>query len=97
MNKSKFDDKKFLDKLHAWWRAANYLSVGQMYLRSNPLLLEELKAEDVKMYPIGHWGTIPGQNLIYAHLNRLINKYDLEMFYIEGQDTVDKLWFLTHI
>lgn len=84
MNHSNFDDKKYLDKLHAWWRAANYLSVGQMYLRKNPLLLEELKPEDIKMYPIGHWGTIPGQNLIYAHLNRVINKYDLEMFYIEG-------------
>ncbi|MEA4276371.1 phosphoketolase family protein [Mycoplasma sp. 21DD0573] len=84
MKKTLFDSKNYLDKVHAWWRAANYLSVGQMFLRNNPLLREELKAEDVKMYPIGHWGTIPGQNLIYAHLNRVINKYDLEMFYIEG-------------
>ncbi|QCZ36928.1 phosphoketolase family protein [Mycoplasma nasistruthionis] len=81
---SKFDQKDYLDKVHAWWRAANFLSVGQIYLRNNPLVKGGLKAEDVKMYPIGHWGTIPGQNLIYAHLNRVINKYDLEMFYIEG-------------
>ncbi|VEU76006.1 phosphoketolase family protein [Mycoplasmopsis columboralis] len=84
MSKKIYNKKSYLNKLHAWWRAANYLSVGQMYLKNNPLLLEELKAEDVKLYPIGHWGTIPGQNLIYAHLNRLINKYDLDMFYIEG-------------
>ncbi|WP_322935210.1 phosphoketolase family protein [Mycoplasmopsis felis] len=84
MKKTQFDDKKYLDKVHAWWRAANYLSVAQMYLHKNPLLHEELKAEHVKKYPIGHWGTIPGQNLIYAHLNRVINKYDVEMFYISG-------------
>ncbi|VEU71207.1 phosphoketolase family protein [Mycoplasmopsis glycophila] len=84
MNKKEFSTKEYLDKVHAWWRAANYLSVGQIYLRNNPLLKGGLKAEDVKMYPIGHWGTIPGQNLIYAHLNRVINKYDLDMFYIEG-------------
>ncbi|UUM19530.1 MULTISPECIES: phosphoketolase family protein [unclassified Mycoplasma] len=76
--------KSYLNKIHAWWRAANYLSLGQMYLKNNPLLLEELKPEDIKLYPIGHWGTIPGQNLIYAHLNRVINKYNLDMFYIEG-------------
>lgn len=84
MSKTNFDSKKYLDKIHAWWRAANYLSVGQMYLKNNPLLQEPLKDEDIKIYPIGHWGTIPGQNLIYAHLNRVINKYDLNMFYIEG-------------
>ncbi|QGZ97811.1 phosphoketolase [Mycoplasma sp. NEAQ87857] len=84
MKKTIFDEQKYLDKVHAWWRAANFLSVGQIYLRNNPLVKNGLKAEDVKMYPIGHWGTIPGQNLIYAHLNRVINKYDLNMFYIEG-------------
>lgn len=84
MLKKTYDKRSYLEKLHAWWRAANYLSVGQMYLKDNPLLLDELKPEDVKLYPIGHWGTIPGQNLIYAHLNRVINKYDLDMFYIEG-------------
>ena len=68
----------------AWWRAANYLSVGQIYLKDNPLLRRTLKPEDVKKHPIGHWGTIPGQNFIYVHLNRIINKYDLNMFYIEG-------------
>ncbi|VEU58737.1 Xylulose-5-phosphate phosphoketolase [Mycoplasmopsis gallinacea] len=83
-DKKFFDSKEYLNKIHAWWRAANYLSAGQIYLRNNPLLHEELKADDIKIYPIGHWGTIPGQNLIYAHLNRVINKYDLEMFYIEG-------------
>ncbi|QNM93691.1 phosphoketolase family protein [Mycoplasma sp. Pen4] len=84
MNKSLFNEQKYLDKVHAWWRAANFLSVAQIYLRNNPFLKGGLKAEDVKMYPIGHWGTIPGQNLIYAHLNRVINKYGVEMFYIEG-------------
>ncbi|WP_406614087.1 phosphoketolase [Mycoplasma corogypsi] len=84
MKKTKFDSKEYLAKVHGWWRAANYLSVGQMYLKDNPLLEGGLKAEDVKVYPIGHWGTIPGQNLIYAHCNRVINKYDLNMFYISG-------------
>ncbi|WP_416756252.1 phosphoketolase [Mycoplasma aquilae ATCC BAA-1896] len=84
MKKTLFDEKQYLDKVHAWWRAANFLSVAQIYLRNNPLMKGGLKAEDVKMYPIGHWGTIPGQNLIYAHLNRVINKYGVDMFYIEG-------------
>ncbi|MEX1428715.1 phosphoketolase [Enterococcus sp. GC40] len=76
--------KEYFDKMTAWWRAANYLSVGQLYLKDNPLLRRTLKPEDVKKHPIGHWGTIPGQNFIYVHLNRVINKYDLNMFYIEG-------------
>ena len=79
-----FDSKAYLDKVDAWWRAANYLSVGQMYLRDNPLLDREVTADDVKITPIGHWGTIAGQNFVYAHLNRVINKYYLNMFYIEG-------------
>ncbi|WP_029513169.1 phosphoketolase family protein [Mycoplasmopsis primatum] len=79
-----FDTKEYLQKVDAWWRAANYLSVGQMYLRNNPLLNRPLTADDVKVYPIGHWGTVPGQNFIYAHLNRAINKYDLNMFFISG-------------
>ncbi|MBS4462885.1 phosphoketolase family protein [Aerococcaceae bacterium zg-B36] len=79
-----FDDKSYLDKVDKWWRAANYISVAQMYLKDNPLLRRELSNEDVKLTPIGHWGTISGQNFIYAHLNRVINKYDLDMFYIEG-------------
>ncbi|HGW3994620.1 TPA: phosphoketolase [Enterococcus faecium] len=79
-----YSSKEYFDKMAAWWRAANYLSVGQLYLKDNPLLRRTLKPEDVKKHPIGHWGTIPGQNFIYVHLNRVINKYDLNMFYIEG-------------
>ncbi|EPM7559302.1 phosphoketolase family protein [Enterococcus faecium] len=79
-----YSSKEYFDKMTAWWRAANYLSVGQIYLKDNPLLRHTLKPEDVKKHPIGHWGTIPGQNFIYVHLNRVINKYDLNMFYIEG-------------
>ncbi|AXY24863.1 phosphoketolase [Suicoccus acidiformans] len=79
-----YDSKEYLELVDAWWRAANYLSVGQMYLRDNPLLKREISADDVKINPIGHWGTISGQNFVYAHLNRVINKYDLNMFYIEG-------------
>ena len=76
-----YSSKEYFDKMTAWWRAANYLSVGQIYLKDNPLLRRTLKPEDVKKHPIG---TIPGQNFIYVHLNRIINKYDLNMFYIEG-------------
>lgn len=79
-----FDSKEYLGKVDAWWRATNYISVAQMYLRDNPLLRRPLQESDVKIHPIGHWGTIAGQNFIYAHLNRVINKYDLNMFYIEG-------------
>ncbi|MBN0919291.1 phosphoketolase family protein [[Mycoplasma] gypis] len=79
-----YSTNEYFDKMDAWFRAANYLSAGQIYLRNNPLLKKPLSKEDVKIYPIGHWGTIPGQNFIYLHLNRVINKYDLEMFYIEG-------------
>ncbi|HFX3850410.1 TPA: phosphoketolase [Enterococcus faecium] len=79
-----YSSKEYFDKMTAWWRAANYLSVGQLYLKDNPLLRRTLKPEDVKKHPIGHWGTIPGQNFIYVHSNRVINKYDLNMFYIEG-------------
>lgn len=79
-----YDSKDYLKYVDAYWRAANYLSVGQLFLRDNPLLQSELKAEDVKIKPIGHWGTIAPQNFIYAHLNRVILKYDLNMFYIEG-------------
>ena len=79
---SDFNSKHYLEKVDAWWRAANYISVAQMYLKDNPLLKTEVEAKDVKIHPIGHWGTIAGQNFIYAHLNRVINKYDLNMFYI---------------
>ncbi|MBP3041370.1 phosphoketolase family protein [Bacillaceae bacterium Marseille-Q3522] len=79
-----YSSQDYLDKVDAFWRAANYISVGQLYLKDNPLLREPLKASDLKVKPIGHWGTIPGQNFIYAHLNRTIKKYDVNMFYIEG-------------
>ncbi|MCP0886537.1 phosphoketolase family protein [Ligilactobacillus sp. WILCCON 0076] len=79
-----YSSTEYLNKIDAYWRAANYVSVGQLYLKNNPLLRHPLKADDVKVKPIGHWGTIAGQNFIYAHLNRVINKYNLDMFYIEG-------------
>ncbi|MBN1803883.1 MAG: phosphoketolase family protein [Sedimentisphaerales bacterium] len=75
---------ELLRKINAYWRAANYLSVGQLYLCDNPLLREPLKSEHVKSMLLGHWGTTPGQNFIYVHLNRVIKKYDLNMFYISG-------------
>src|SRR5438876_7128404 len=68
----------------AWWRAANYLSVGQIYLLDNPLLREPLRVEHVKPRLLGHWGTTPGQNFVYAHLNRVIKEYDLDVIYISG-------------
>ncbi len=73
-----------LRKTDAYWRAANYLSVGQIYLYDNPLLREKLTLAHVKPLVVGHWGTTPGQNFIYVHLNRVIKKYDLNMFYIAG-------------
>ena len=79
-----YSSKEYFAKLDAYWRAANYISVGQLYLKDNPLLRCPLESSDVKAKPIGHWGTIAGQNFIYAHLNRVINKYDLNMLYIEG-------------
>lgn len=79
-----YSSKEYFAKLDAYWRAANYISVGQLYLKDNPLLRRPLESSDVKAKPIGHWGTIAGQNFIYAHLNRVINKYNLNMLYIEG-------------
>jgi len=73
-----------LSKLNAYWRAANYLSVGQIYLYANPLLREPLKLEHIKPRLLGHWGTTPGLNFIYVHFNRLIKKYDLNVIYIAG-------------
>ncbi|MCH9812053.1 phosphoketolase family protein [bacterium] len=77
-------EEDMLEKIDAYWRAANYLSVGQLYLYDNPLLKKPLKLSHVKPLVVGHWGTTPGQNFIYVHLNRVINKYDLNMFYISG-------------
>ena len=76
--------KEMLAKLDAYWRAGNYLSVGQIYLYDNALLKKPLKLEHVKPMLLGHWGTTPGQNFIYTHLNRVINKYDLDMIYLSG-------------
>ena len=73
-----------LNKLDAYFRASNYLSVGQLYLLDNPLLKRRLEFSDVKKKLVGHWGTVPGQNFIYTHLNRVIKKYDLNMIYISG-------------
>jgi xylulose-5-phosphate/fructose-6-phosphate phosphoketolase len=77
-------DPEQLRKIDAYWRAANYLSVGQIYLCDNPLLREPLKLSHVKQLLLGHWGTTPGQNFIYAHLNRVIKQHDLNMIYISG-------------
>src|ERR1700739_606875 len=73
-----------LDAIDAWWRAANYLSVGQIYLLGDPLLAEPLRPEQVKPRLLGHWGTTPGLNLIYAHLNRVISRQDLDVIYVCG-------------
>ncbi len=73
-----------LHRIDAYWRAANYLSVGQIYLFDNPLLKEPLLKEHVKPRLLGHWGTTPGLNFIYAHLNRVIDKHDLSMIFITG-------------
>ena len=76
--------KEELRKMHAYWRAANYLSVGQIYLYENPLLREALKIGHIKPRLLGHWGTTPGLNFIYVHFNRLIKKHALNVIYITG-------------
>ena len=73
-----------LERMDAYWRAANYLAVGQIYLLDNPLLREPLHAKHIKPRLLGHWGTTPGQNFIYVHLNRIITEHDLDMIYISG-------------
>ena len=73
-----------LRRMDAYWRAANYLAVGQLYLCGNPLLKQPLALADVKLMLLGHWGTTPGQNFIYVHLNRVIRQYDLDMIYVSG-------------
>ena len=73
-----------MQMLDTWWRAANYLSVGQIYLLANPLLREPLVREHIKPRLLGHWGTTPGLNFIYAHLNRIIRARDLDMIYVIG-------------
>lgn len=73
-----------LKNINAYLRAANYLSVGQLYLKDNPLLREKLTLDQIKPNVVGHWGTAPGQNFVYVHLNRIIKKYNLDMIYISG-------------
>ncbi|MFZ0939908.1 MAG: hypothetical protein WAN63_10790, partial [Candidatus Sulfotelmatobacter sp.] len=75
---------EMVDKMNRYWRAANYLCIGQIYLFENPLLRKPLKAEQIKPRLLGHWGTSPGQNLIYIHLNRLIKEQDANIIYIAG-------------
>ena len=70
--------------MNAWWRAANYLSVGQVYLLANPLLREKLSLEHVKKRLLGHFGTVPGLNFIYVHLNRIIRARDVNVLFIAG-------------
>ena len=77
-------DRDELKRLDAYWRAANYLSVGQIYLLANPLLREPLKSEHIKPRLLGHFGTVPGLNLIYVHMNRAIRQRDLNAIYVTG-------------
>ena len=75
---------EYLEKMNAYWRAANYLAAAQLYMLDNPLLREPLTRDQVKKKIVGHWGTVPGQNFVYTHLNRAIKKYDLDMVLISG-------------
>ena len=84
MADDKFLSEEYLSDLNAYWRAANYLAATQLYLLDNPLLKEPLTREQIKKKIVGHWGTVPGQNFVYAHINRAINKYDLDMVLISG-------------
>ena len=76
--------QEMLEKMNAYWRAANYLSAGQLYLLDNPLLKEPLTMDQIKKKIVGHWGTVPGQNFIYVHCNREIKRYDLDMILLSG-------------
>ena len=84
MDKNQTITEEYLKKIDAYWRAANYLSAAQLYLLDNPLLTEPLRPEHVKKKIVGHWGTVPGQNFVYAHLNRVIKKYDQDMILLSG-------------
>lgn len=79
-----YNSKEYFEKLDQYFRATNYLSVAQLYLLDNPLLKEPLSVKHIKKKIVGHWGTVPGQNFVYAHCNRVINKYDLNMMLISG-------------
>ncbi|WP_312280101.1 phosphoketolase family protein [Oscillibacter sp.] len=76
--------EEYLEKMDAYWRAANYLSAAQLYLLKNPLLREPLRADQIKKKIVGHWGTVPGQNFVYVHLNRIIKQYDQDMIFLSG-------------
>ena len=82
--KDRYTNKKYIDKLNKYFNATNYLTVAQLYLQDNPLLKRELEKKDIKNKIVGHWGTCAGQNFVYAHLNRVINKYNLDMLLISG-------------
>ena len=84
MKKIDYNSASYLKKVDRWWRAANYLSAAQLYLLKNPLLRDPFKKSDLKRKIVGHWGTVPGQNFIYAHCNRVINKYDQNMILLSG-------------
>ena len=84
MGKLNYNSDEYFEKLDKYFRAANYLSVAQLYLLKNPLLRTPLKKDDIKTRIVGHWGTITGQNFVYAHLGRVINKYDVNMIYVSG-------------
>lgn len=84
MKASIYETQEYLERLDGFWRAANYLSVGQLYLKDNPLLERKIVKDDLKIHPIGHWGTIAGQNFIYAHLNRVIQKYGVDLLFLSG-------------
>ena len=88
-----YDSKDYLTMLDKYWRASNYLSACQLYLLDNPLLKRSLKKEDIKKKIVGHWGTVPGQTFVYTHLNRIINKYDLDMIYISTKFVTSCLMF----
>ena len=84
--------QEYLKKMDAYWRAANYLGAAQLYLLDNPLLREPLTMDHIKKKIVGHWGTVPGQNFVYVHLNRVIKKYDQDMILISGPGARWKLF-----
>src|SRR5579863_2856429 len=75
---------ELLGRMHRYWQAANYLTIGQIYLQANPLLREPLRPEHIKPRLLGHWGTSPGLSFIYVHLNRLITEHDADVMYVAG-------------
>ncbi len=84
MNESTNITAEYLERMDRWFRAANYLSAGQLYLLENPLLRKPLTIDMVKKKIVGHWGTVPGQNFVFVHLNRAIKRYDLDLILLSG-------------